>query len=171
MKLNTLPKIKSKSAKRVGRGHGSGRGKTAGRGTKGQNVRSPLPITHPHFEGGTRPLYKRIPYRRGKGNPQISKKPLIVNLKALNFLPKEVESVDLETLIKYRIIEREDAKKFGVKILGDGQLSRPLTILLPISKSAAVKIAKIGGKVESFTSNKETVQKPTLKNNKKRREQ
>lgn len=146
MKLNTLPKIKTKSKKKVGRGPGSGRGKTAGRGTKGQNVRSPLSITHPHYEGGQRPLFKRLPYRRGKGNPKISKKPIIVNLKALNTLPKNTD-VTIESLIKFGIVGRDDANTWGVKILGEGELVNPLIIRLPISKSASQKVEKVGGKV------------------------
>ncbi len=146
MKLNKIQKIKKKRSKRIGRGSGSGKGKTGGRGTKGQNARGKLPITHAHYEGGQRPLIKRLPYKRGKGNPKISKKPLIVNLKALNLLPKG-QDVDLEALIKHGIIEDKDAKSYGVKILGDGSLNHPLTVTLPISKSAAGKIEKAGGRV------------------------
>jgi len=137
-----LLKITARNAKRLGRGQGSGKGKTSGRGTKGQNARGKLPITHPHFEGGQRILFKRLPYRRGKGNAKISKKPIIINLSALNLLPATVTRVDLATLIKYKIIKEEDAKKYGVKILGSGQLSRPLTIDLPVSKKALTKITK-----------------------------
>lgn len=146
MKLESLPKIVKKRQKRVGRGAGSGRAKTAGRGTKGQNARGKLSITHPHYEGGQRPLFKRLPYRRGKGNAKISKKPIVVNLKALNILAKNSE-VDLEALIKSGIVDKNDAKVYGVKILGDGDINVPLTINLPISKSAAKKIEKSGGKV------------------------
>ncbi|MBI2327269.1 50S ribosomal protein L15 [Candidatus Curtissbacteria bacterium] len=147
MKLNTLPKIVERSSKRVGRGPGSGRGKTSGRGTKGQNARNKLPITHAHFEGGQRPLFKRLPYKRGKGNPKISKKPIIVNLEVLNLLPKTISNIDLDTLAKFGIVKAQDAKSYGVKILGDGNLQRPMVINLPTSKSAAQKIAKSGGKV------------------------
>lgn len=147
MKLSSLPATTKKSAKRVGRGIGSGRGKTAGRGTKGQKARGKLPITHSHFEGGQRPLFKRLPLRRGKGNPKISQKPIVVNLKALNILPKNSQ-VDLDLLVKSQIVGKDDAEKYGVKILGDGQLNIPLTIKLPTSKSAAQKIQKAGGKVE-----------------------
>ncbi|MEK9146860.1 MAG: 50S ribosomal protein L15 [Patescibacteria group bacterium] len=142
-----LPKIKTKGAKRVGRGQSSGRGKTSGRGTKGQNARGKLPITHPHYEGGAGPLFKRLPIRRGKGHARISKKPLAINLKVLNVLPRNSQ-VDLETLVEARIVDANDAKAYGVKILGDGQLNRPLIIKLPTSKSAKVKIEKAGGRVE-----------------------
>lgn len=146
MKLEKLTKIKTKSAKRIGRGPGSGRGKTAGKGTKGQNARGKIPITHSHYEGGQRPLFKRLPYKRGKGNKSLSKKPMIVNLEALNILPKN-SIVNLELLINERIVDKNDAEKFGVKILGSGNLQTPLTITLPISKSAAAKVAKSGGQV------------------------
>lgn len=141
-------KIKTRSAKRIGRGQGSGKGKTSGRGSKGQNARKGLPETHSHHEGGQRPLIKRLPYRRGKGNSKISKKPLIVNLGALNNLPKDT-TVDLESLIKFKIVKEADAKTFGVKILGSGDIKVPLNIKLPISKSALQKLEKIGGKLLS----------------------
>lgn len=145
MELSSLTKITKESKKRLGQGHGSGRGKTSGRGTKGQRSRGKIPIG---FEGGAVPLIKRLPFMRGKGkNKAFKKKPIILNLKVLNFLTKG-SVVDLETLIKNRIVRREDAKVFGVKILGDGELSIPLTIKLPISKRAALKVEKIGGKVE-----------------------
>ncbi len=146
MKLDKLKKVKSKSLRRVGRGPGSGRGKTSGRGTKGQNARGSLSVGHSHYEGGQRPIFKRLPYRRGKGNPKISKKPVVVNLEALNNLTKN-SVVDLELLIKNNVVDKVSAIRFGVKILGDGKINIPLTIHLPISKSAADKITKAGGKI------------------------
>lgn len=155
MNLEKLPKIKTKKAKRVGRGAGSGKGKTAGRGTKGQKARGKVSITHPHFEGGQRPLFKRLPYRRGKGNSKISKKPLTVNLDAINLLPKDT-TVNLDSLIKYQIVDANDAKKFGVKILGDGNISSSYKFEIKTSKSAAKKIEQSGGKVvNQFSSTKE----------------
>src|SRR3990167_1916214 len=114
MKIENLTKLKSKSKKRLGRGQGSGKGKTSGRGTKGQNARSKLSITHSHYEGGQRPLIKRLPYRRGKGNPRISKKPVTVSLGALDTLPKGT-TVDINSLIKFKIVDKNDAQKYGVK--------------------------------------------------------
>jgi large subunit ribosomal protein L15 len=146
MNLNELTKIKIKRAKRIGRGPGSGRGKTAGYGQKGQNVRGGIPLTHPHYEGGQRPLFKRLPLRRGKGSRRLSKKPLIVKLGILNLLPKN-SHVDLDLLIKEKIVDKNDAETFGVKILGNGNIENPLGISLPISKSAAARIEKAGGKV------------------------
>ena len=145
MALHKLKKIKKSGKKRLGQGHGSGRGKTAGRGTKGQKAKGKISLS---FEGGALPLIKRLPFRRGKGkNKVFKKKPMIVNIKVLNLLKKD-SIVDIETLIKNRIVDEKDAKMYGVKILGEGDLKIPLTIKLPISKGAGSKIKKAGGKVE-----------------------
>lgn len=145
MGLNNLVKIKKNGKKRLGQGHGSGKVKTAGRGTKGQKARNKVPL---YFEGGALPLIKRIPYSRGKGrNKKVSKKPLGVNVKYLNKLSKN-QTVDLEALIKARIVDADSAKEFGVKILGDGDLSQSLIVKLPASKGAVKKIEKAGGRVE-----------------------
>lgn len=145
MNLNSLPEIKKNSKKRLGQGHGTGKVKTSGRGTKGQKSRNKVPL---YFEGGALPLIKRLPYRRGKGrNKKTSQKPLVVNLKYLNKFSKN-QVVDLEALIKNKIVKASDAEEFGVKILGDGEINQALVIKLPISKSAAKKIEKAGGKVE-----------------------
>lgn len=146
MKLENLAKITKKNKKRVGRGPGSGKGKTAGRGTKGQKARSKLSVRHSHYEGGQRPLFKRLPYRRGKGNPKISKKPLVINIEALNLLPSGAK-VNLENLVNYKIVNKTDAQTFGVKVLGEGELTKALTVDVPISKSAAQKVQKAGGKI------------------------
>jgi len=142
---HTLPKQTTKKLKRLGQGHGTGRGKTSGRGTKGQNARSNRALS---FEGGALPLIKRLPFRRGKGrNNSLQNKPLTINLNALNILlAKSV--VDIDTLIKHNIVVSSEAKKFGVKILGDGELNVSLTVKLPVSKSAKEKIEKIGGSVQ-----------------------
>lgn len=143
--MNNLPKTTTKKLRRLGQGHGTGRGKTAGRGQKGQNARSRRALS---FEGGALPLIKRLPFRRGKGrNFSLNTKPLIVNLKALNLLPAK-SVVDIDTLIKHNIVVSSDAKKFGVKILGEGELKSAFTVKLPISKQARKKIEKAGGKIE-----------------------
>lgn len=143
--MNNLQKTTTKKIRRLGQGHGTGRGKTAGRGQKGQNARSRRALS---FEGGALPLIKRLPFRRGKGrNFSLNTKPLIVNLKALNLLPAK-SVVDIETLIKHNIVTSSDAKKFGVKILGDGELKSAFTIKLPISNKARKKVEAAGGKVE-----------------------
>lgn len=142
--LSTLPQLVKKEKKRLGQGHGSGRGKTAGRGTKGQKARGKIPI---YFEGGALPLIKRLPFRRGKERNKVFKrKPLVVNVKALSYLPKN-STVDLETLIKYHIVNKDDAKTYGIKILGEGEILSSLTVSLPVSKGARKKIEKAGGKV------------------------
>ncbi len=146
MELNKLQTIKNKSKRRLGQGHGSGRVKTSGRGTKGQNARSKRPLS---FEGGALPLTKRLPFRRGKGrNKVFKKKPIIVNVKVLNLL-KANAVVDLKSLISNNIVEEQDALTYGIKILGDGEIKKALTIKLPISKGAAKKIEKAGGKIEN----------------------
>lgn len=146
MALNNLVKVKTKSKKRLGQGHGSGRVKTSGRGTKGQHARNKVPM---YFEGGALPLIKRLPYLRGKGrNKSFRNLPLIVNVKYLASFDANTV-VDLDTLIKNKIVKASDAKEFGVKILGDGVIEKALIIKLPISKRAAEKIIKAGGKVEA----------------------
>lgn len=142
MRLDQLIKIKTKERKRVGRGVGSGRGKTAGRGTKGQKAKGRIPAG---FAGGTLPLYRKLPLRRGLGNPAIYPKPTVLNLSRLSiFRPKTV--VDLEKLIEAKIIKEKDLKK-GVKILGGGKLEYPLFVKLPTSYLAKQKIEKAGGQV------------------------
>jgi large subunit ribosomal protein L15 len=144
MELNSLVKIVKTRKRRVGRGKGSGRGKTAGRGTKGQKARGKIKLD---FEGGQLPLIKRLPLLRGKWrNKSLKKKPFVVNIRYLNIFPKET-IIDTETLIKSGVIPVQ-ARTFGVKILGDGNLLVPLTVQLPCSGGAKTKIEKAGGKIE-----------------------
>ena len=146
MKLENLPKTTARKNKRLGLGHGSGRGKTAGRGTKGQKARGKIPIS---FEGGAISLIKRLPFRRGKGRNKVFRKnPIVVNVKNLNVL-KKGDIVDIKMLVKNRIVDEKDAKVYGVKILGDGDVNVALTVKLPVSKGAEKKIVKAGGKVEA----------------------
>jgi len=144
MNLSNLSKITKRSKKRIGQGHGSGRVKTAGRGTKGQNARGKRPLS---FEGGAVSLIKRLPFRRGKGRNKVFRdKPLIINIMALNLLPKG-SIVDVKILIEKHLVDDKQAKKYGVKILGGGTLKIPLTVNLPVSKQAEQKIKKAGGTV------------------------
>lgn len=158
MKLHQLPTTTSKAKKRIGRGLGSGKGgHTVGKGAKGQAVREKIPLT---FAGtkSKKSWIKRLPLIRGKGKFKARQvRPLIVNLKYLSLLPKN-STVNLESLAKAGIVKEEEAKKFGVKILGDGDLPFPLKVALPCSKKAAEKIRKAGGEVagKSTTSNKST---------------
>lgn len=145
MELQNLPKTTDRKKKRLGQGHGSGRGKTSGRGTSGQKSKGKIPI---YFEGGALPLIKRLPFLRGKSrNKPFRKKRIVVNVEALNLLKKNT-IVDLKTLVKNRIVKEKDIS-YGVKILGDGDLSVSLTVKLPVSKGARVKIEKAGGKIEA----------------------
>lgn len=140
-----LPKITKRGKKRIGQGTGTGRGKTAGRGTKGQKARGKIRST---FEGGQLPLLKRLPMLRGRGrNKAFKKKPITLNVKFLNLLPKNT-IVDIKTLIKHKIVNEMDAQTYGVKILGDGELSIPLTVKLRCSKGAKEKIEHAGGVIE-----------------------
>ena len=126
---------------RRGRGHGSGNGKTAGKGHKGQKARSGG--TRPGFEGGQMPLYRRIP-KRGFTN-RNSKDIEAVNVSALERFDNDTE-VTIETLIEAGVIK--DAKD-GVKILGNGELTKKLTVKVnAFSESAKAKIEALGGKAE-----------------------
>jgi large subunit ribosomal protein L15 len=144
MNLSNLVSITEKSKRRLGQGHGSGRVKTSGRGTKGQKARNKVPQD---FEGGALPLIKRMPFLRGK-NRNKSRKPMpvVLNLSALNKLPKNAV-VDIETLAKHNLVNAEEAKVQGIKILGNGELNVSLTCKLPVTKSAAQKIEKAGGSI------------------------
>lgn len=145
MQLDSLTKTTQRGKKRLGQGHGSGRVKTSGRGTKGQNARSSRALS---FEGGALPLIKRLPFRRGKGrNKVFKKKPMVINVKDLSLFKKD-SVVDIDALIKNRIVKEDDAKIYGVKILGDGELNVSLIVKLSVSKGARKKIEKAGGSVD-----------------------
>lgn len=144
--MSDLPKIVAKRAKRVGRGYGSGKGgHTTGRGQKGQKARGSVSVL---FEGMKvkKSLIKRLPFRRGKDKLKASVKPIIIKLGALELLPSG-STVNIDLLIKQGIVDASDAKAFGVKILGDGKISKKLNISVPISKHAAKTIEQAGGKI------------------------
>jgi len=127
--------------KRLGRGIGSGTGKTAGRGTKGQNARESV---RPGFEGGQTPLARRIPHLRGF-KPPARKEYAIVNVVQLAVFDSGAQ-VTPEALIQHRLIS---GIRDGVKILGNGELDRPLTVKAhKFSASAEEKIRQAGGTVE-----------------------
>ena len=126
---------------RRGRGHGSGNGKTAGKGHKGQKARSGA--TRPGFEGGQMPLYRRLP-KRGFTCPS-SKEIVAINVSALNVFEDGAE-VSVDTLIETGIVRNP---KDGVKILGNGELTKKLTVKAnAFSGSAVEKIEALGGKAE-----------------------
>lgn len=144
MNLSTLkPNEGSKrSSFRVGRGHGSGNGKTAGKGHKGQKARSGGGV-RPGFEGGQMPLYRRLP-KRGFTNI-FAKKIVSINVDRLNVFENGTE-VTPEVLLEARVISKV---MDGVKILGNGTIEKSLTIKgCKLSKAAAEKIEAAGGKVE-----------------------
>lgn len=143
MELNKLSSIVRNKKRRLGQGHGSGRVKTSGRGTKGQNAKGKRPI---YFEGGAVPLTKRIPFLRGKGRNKAFKKSVItVSLSNLNTLPKN-STVDHKTLMEHNIISKDS--KNEIKVLGTGKLEIPLKVIISVSKSAQKAIEKAGGSVE-----------------------
>lgn len=142
--LNTLVKIVGTSKKRLGLGHGSGRSKTSGRGTKGQKARRTIAQS---FEGGALPLIKRMPFLRGKNrNNPFTKNPVIINIADLTPFAKGAV-VDVKSLAKEKIVKEAEARKHGVKLLGDGDLTIALTVKIPTSLQAKEKIEKAGGSV------------------------
>ena len=144
MKIHELtPALDSnKAVKRIGRGHGSGNGKTAGKGHKGQNARSGGGVRI-GFEGGQMPLARRIP-KRGFNNI-FATKYAIVNVSDLNQF-KDGTVVDTELLVASGLVKKVYD---GVKILGNGELSAKLTVkAAKFSQSAIEKIEKAGGKAE-----------------------
>ena len=145
MKLNELKNHagSTHSKKIVGRGPGSGLGKTCGRGEKGQKSRSGASIPV-YFEGGQLPLYKRLP-RRGFNNKRFATRYSIVNVSDLNQF-EEGTVVTKELLIEKGLIKKELA---GLKILGSGELTKKLTVKANIFTNTAInKIEEIGGKAE-----------------------
>jgi len=131
-----------KRQKRVGRGIGSGHGKTSCKGHKGQKARSGGP-KGPGFEGGQMPLQRRLP-KRGFKNP-FSVEYAVINLKDLNRI-EGLEIITAEVLVEKGIIK--DLKN-GLKVLGEGEVQRPFTIKADaFSASALTKIAAAGGKAE-----------------------
>ena len=127
---------------RRGRGHGSGNGKTAGKGHKGQKARSGAP--RPGFEGGQMPLYRRIP-KRGFTCPS-SKEIIGVNLGVLNDKFEDGAVIDVDVLVESGIVRNP---KDGVKILGNGEITKKLTVKAnAFSASAKEKIEAAGGTAE-----------------------
>lgn len=135
-----------KTRKRLGRGVGSGSGKTAGRGTKGHKSRSGGGV-RPGFEGGQMPLHRRLP-KRGFSN--IFKKDFaIINIRDLAKFEKG-SIVDETALIQSRLIR---GRRDGIKLLGQGEIEHSLTIKVnKASKAAIEKITRVGGKIEVLPS-------------------
>ena len=146
MKLHELSPApgSTKSAWRKGRGVGSGNGKTAGRGHKGQNARTGGGV-RPGFEGGQILLYRRLP-KRGFTNSLFKKEYAIINLETLDKLFNDGDAVSMETLLEKGVIRKE---LNGLKVLGRGEITKKLTVKAAIfSASAKEKIEAAGGKAE-----------------------
>ncbi|NLN15380.1 MAG: 50S ribosomal protein L15 [Tissierellia bacterium] len=134
----------SKARKRVGRGIGSGLGKTSGRGHKGQNARSGGGV-RPGFEGGQLPLFRRLP-KRGFTNI-FAKEYAIINIEDLNVFEDDTV-VTPELLFEAGLVKKGKAVD-GIKVLGNGEITKKLTVKAhKFSKSATEKIEAVGGKVE-----------------------
>ena len=145
MKLHELSPAEGsvKEGFRKGRGAGSGNGKTAGKGHKGQNARSGGGV-RPGFEGGQLPLYRKLP-KRGFNNYRFGKKYAVINVQSLNKF-NDGDVVDCEALLAARIINNVFD---GVKVLGEGDLAKKLTVKATVfSASAKEKIEAVGGKTE-----------------------
>ncbi len=145
MNLHNLPKLKGKrrKAKRVGRGYSSGKGgHTVGRGSKGQKARGKVKLG---FEGGQLPLHRRLPHKRGFKRA-FRDEVEILNVGDLNrWDPKTV--VSPQNLLEVGLIDR--IPKGGVKILGDGELKKKLTVKdVKLSEAAKEKILEAGGTIE-----------------------
>ena len=147
MKLNELQNNPgaTKNRIRVGRGIGSGKGKTGGRGVKGQKSRSGVSVNG--FEGGQMPIYRRLP-KRGFNNP-FAKEFAVVNLdtiqKAVDAGKLNASSIDIETLLSSRVITK---KLDGVRLLARGAITTAVTISVNSASKAAVEaVEKAGGKV------------------------
>ena len=146
MKLNNLVKLNKKKI-RVGRGIGSGKGKTSGRGVKGQKSRSGVAIKS--FEGGQMPLYRRLP-KRGF-NPIVKNKIAILNLdKIQTYIDKKnikiTDTINKDLLKKLNLISKNSDK---LKILGQGEIKTKINIVADLaSKSALQKLEKIGGSIQ-----------------------
>lgn len=138
------PQGANKKPKRVGRGSSSGLGTTAGKGNKGQQSRSGSAVPYVGFEGGQMPLYRRIA-RRGFSNAAFKKEYAVFNVSELDAKYSDGETVDLSSLVLKGLLKK---KVDGVKVLGDGNITKKLTVAVDkVSASAKEKIEKAGGSV------------------------
>jgi len=152
MNLENIPTIKGAThpTKRLGRGEGSGHGKTSGKGHKGQKARSGGGIRI-GFEGGQMPLYRKLP-RRGFNNKNFKISYQLVNIGHLDKLEGDI--VNRETLVSAGLIRDNDQ---GVKLLGDGEISKAFTVdVNKVSETAKNKIVAVGGKIVEATHEDKT---------------
>ena len=148
VKLNNFNIKNHKPKKRVGRGIGSGLGKTSGRGVKGQKSRSGVSIKS--YEGGQMPLYRRLP-KRGFNSLYKKEKNVAINLHSISKLieSKKIDSSKSIDLRKF-LLKPKTLKKVKVKVLGSGDIKVKVNIMADkFSKSAQAKIEKAGGKIET----------------------
>ena len=146
MKLHELSPAEGSTREnfRKGRGAGSGNGKTAGKGHKGQNARSGGGV-RPGFEGGQIPLYRRLP-KRGFTNSLFKKEYAIINLETLDKLFNDGDAVSMEVLLEKGIVKKE---LNGLKVLARGEITKKLTVkAAKFSADAKEKIEAAGGKAE-----------------------
>ena len=145
MKLHELSPQEGSTQERFrkGRGAGSGNGKTAGKGHKGQNARSGGGV-RPGFEGGQLPLYRKLP-KRGFNNARFGKQYTVVNVESLNKF-NDGDVVDIAALLAMGVVAKVID---GIKVLGEGELTKKLTVKAAVfSASAKEKIEAVGGKTE-----------------------
>ncbi len=148
--LSTLKLSVKRSKKRIGRGHGSGKVKTSGRGTKGQKARGTV---RAGFEGGQLELNKRLPFLRGKGKnysktTRMHKRPLTVPFSRLGDIPEHAR-ITIEYLHTKGIV---NARVSEVKVVGPVKLIKAITLIIPCTHSVRKSIEKAGGQVITHTS-------------------
>ena len=144
----SAPQGANKKPKRVGRGSSSGLGTTAGKGNKGQQSRTGTGVPYVGFEGGQMPLYRRIAHK-GFSNYPFKKEYVCINLNQLEAKFSDGETVNKESLVAKGFVSKKASEKALVKILGNGDITKKLTVEVDkASASAKEKIEKAGGSVK-----------------------
>ena len=144
----SAPQGANKNPKRVGRGSSSGLGTTAGKGNKGQQSRTGTGVPYVGFEGGQMPLYRRIAHK-GFSNYPFKKEYVCINLDQLEAKFNDGETVNKESLVAKGFVSKKASEKALVKILGNGDITKKLTVEVnKASASAKAKIEKAGGSVK-----------------------
>ena len=144
----SAPQGANKKPKRVGRGSSSGLGTTAGKGNKGQQSRTGTGVPYVGFEGGQMPLYRRIAHK-GFSNYPFKKEYVCINLDQLEAKFNDGETVNKESLVAKGFVSKKSSEKALVKILGNGDITKKLTVEVnKASASAKAKIEKAGGSVK-----------------------
>lgn len=155
----TAPKGANKKRKIVGRGSSSGLGTTAGKGNKGAQSRSGSPLPYVGFEGGQMPLYRRIA-QRGFSNYPFKAEFDVVNLADIEAKYADGETVSKETLVAKKLIKTNKSKKLLIKLLGNGNITKKVTVSVDkVSKSAKEKVEKAGGSVVEVKKAEKTEKK------------